>query len=420
MATLNSDEPMPLAEARRVIQDLAVWASPEWVGLTDAAGRPAAVTVRAPFALPRLPRSAMDGYALSSAALPPSPAGHLSVRLEVVGELGPAEWRDLVVPPGACVAVATGTSLPPGTDAVVPWEWTRREGTDVVINHRPASGENVVAPGELSAAGQVLVLAGTPVDGRHLAALAAYGQTGLWVRRRLRVVLVETGDEVVEVGRPLPRGRVYNSSGPALMAELGSWGADVTDLGLHPDRPAVLTDALGLALGLLPDVVITTGGVSVGGHDLVPDTCRSLGVDTLFWRVQMKPGKAVYLGRADATLVFGLSGNPHVALASYYVLVRPALARLAGLNQTGSHLGRLARDWSGTVKHGVSLVWAGRDADGAYFDLGHVPVLDALVRAEALLLLPRRPQPYQAGDLVEVVDIDQGHSRVRAAGTDHG
>lgn len=404
-------------EAERLLRGLPARARAAWVGLDAAGGRVAAQEVRAPEALPRAPRSAMDGYALRTADLAADAAGVGAGAATLVraGALYAGDVPGRPLPPGGCVAVATGAPLPPGADAVAPREWTRMPagGTGapdtVCVLRAPAPGQNVVAPGEEGRAGAVLLRAGQRVGPRQLAALAAYGVARLRVRRRLRVALLATGDELAAVGGSLRPGQVYESTVHPLEAELRRLGAQVRRLAPCGDRPAELEERFGqLLAGARWDAVLSTGGVSVGERDLVRTAWERLGAVCLFWRVAVKPGRALYAACAGDTWVFALSGNPHAALAAFYALVRPALEALAGAAPEGRRVVRLEAACT-RRRDATRLVWAERGgAPGGARPLEGLSVLETLTRAEALLVVPPGPGALAAGAEAEAVPLDRG------------
>lgn len=392
--------------AEALVRGLAPRGGTEWVPLREAAGRIAAETVHAPGPLPRAPRAAMDGYALRYEDI--DDASWERQAFPVAFELLAGDPPLRPLPAMSCAAVATGAWLPDGASVVVPWEWTQREGGTIRLKHRPERGQNVMLPGEEVREGAPLVRAGERIHARHLAGLAAFGIRGLAVRRRLRVAIFQTGDELADVDESETAGpyRIVNSSAHALRAELAALGFDVRDFGRVPDRLAALHATIAKALDWNPDAVVTTGGVSVGSRDLVPAAWEELGARRHIWRVTMKPGKALYVASLDDVWIFGLSGNPPAALAAYYALVRPGLAALAGVRLDDKTSAVLANDCAKKADR-TRLLWAVRThRPGAYAHLEGAPVLESIIRADALLVLPPRKDPYRAGDVVEAVRLD--------------
>lgn len=398
---------IPFPQAADLLRALQPCTATEWVDLGGAAGRFAAQTVRAPVALPRAPRSAMDGFAVRCADLRAKPWTPSPLRL--VGAVRAGEPAPPILFPGTCLGVATGALLPTGADAVVPVEAVSRGGRRIVILRAASPGDNIVAPGEEGRSGDTLIPAGARIGSRHLVALAAEGYSRLLVRRPLRVALVATGDEVVVPGMPLAEGQVYESSGLALQAELVAAGMAVDMLPPCPDRAP---DMLYLFRRILSagsyDAVVTTGGVSVGDRDLVPRAWEMVGAEPLLDGVAVKPGKALFAARAGRITIFSLSGNPHAALASYYTLIRPGLTALAGGHPQAPLPGRLVQEARGRGDR-TSLLWAEPWREtGWWRALTGLSILESLVRASALLVLapgePRRPP----GTLVDVILLGSG------------
>ena len=388
------------SEAERRLRGLSPCGGAALVALPLAHGRVAAETVRAPEDLPRLLRSAMDGYALRV-------ADTSSGALQCVDALYAGDAPGRALPPGQCVAVATGAALPPGADAVAPREHTRADGTTIRLLRTPTPGENVVAPGEEGRSGAVLVPAGTRIGPRHIAAMAAYGMASVAVREPLRVGLLATGDELVQPGLPARPEQVYESGTLALGAELHALGLRVDRCAPCPDVEADLSARFTTLLQAgTYQAIVTTGGVSGGDRDLVPGVWERLGAERIFWRVGVKPGRAMYVGTAGPVWIFSLSGNPHAALAGFYSLVRPALAALAGIALRDRGWGRLAEPCA-VRRDGHRLLWAEPGAaPGTFQPLNGFSVLESLTRATALLLVPPGEAPLADGAAVEVVALD--------------
>ncbi len=387
-------------DAEALLRALPPRAAADEVELALAGGRVAAETVRAATHLPRVPRSAMDGYAVRSRDAENGP-------LRCIGRLYAGDAPAGALGPGECIAVATGSPLPPEADAVVPRERTTGDGATVRPLRPPARGENVVVPGEEGRVGDVLVPAGARIGPRQLSALAAHGCARVTVRQPLRVALIATGDEVVEVGRPLRPEQVYESSTLALEAELRALGMAVDRFAPIPDRTADLTERFGALLtGGTHHAILTTGGVSVGDRDLVPSAWEQVGAERRFWQVAVRPGRAMYAATAGPTWIFSLSGNPHAALAAFYTLVRPALAALAGQALRDRRSARLAEACD--VRHDrFRLLWAeSAGAPDTLRPLTGMSVLAALTRATALLLVPPGDVPLPAGASADFIALD--------------
>ena len=283
----------------------------EEVSLEAAAGRVLAEPALASVDLPPFPSSAMDGFALRAADAPAT--------LPVAERIAAGRPAARPLAPGEAAAIATGGVVPEGADAVVPVEIPAV--VDVGANVRPRGGD--------VRAGEVVLSAGARLGPAQIGALAAAGVAAVMCARRPRAALLTTGTELRQAGEPLSPGQIYEANGPMLEAQLRSAGADVERLPPVEDDPAAHRAALERALEA--DVVVTSGGVSVGPHDLVRGIEADLGVEEVFWRVAVKPGKPISFGVRGATLVFGLPGNPVSSLVGFELFVRPALDALQGL-----------------------------------------------------------------------------------------
>ncbi len=295
----------------------------EDVAVAEAAGRVVAEDVRAAVDLPPFAASAMDGFAIRTADVPGS--------LEVVGESAAGQPFEGTVGSGQAVAISTGAVVPDGADAVVPVEYVDKQDNiiDLEIHEAWRPGANVRPRGGDVSAGEVVVPAGTRLDAARLAAAAACGVAGVACARRPRVAVLATGSELVRPGDPLEPGQIYEANALMLSAALGAAGAEVKALPAVADDESALRAAL--ERGLAADVLVTSGGVSVGEHDLVRAVEQELGVEEIFWRVAIKPGKPISFGARGETLVFGLPGNPVSALVGCELFVKPALRALLGM-----------------------------------------------------------------------------------------
>ena len=292
----------------------------EPVELVHAAGRVLAEDAVAAIDLPRFPSSAMDGFALRAADTPGT--------LPVVGRVAAGRPAERPLAAREAMAISTGGVVPEGADAVVPIELVRDEGESVVVPQPAPEGANVRPRGGDVRSGDIVVRAGVPLTPPRLAALASTGVTTLRCARRPTVAIVSTGSELRRPGAPLADGEIYESNGLMLAALLADGGAVVRDPEHVADDAAAHEEAL--ARGLGADVLVTSGGVSVGPHDLVRETLARLGVEEAFWGVSMRPGKPLSFGTRGGTLVFGLPGNPVSSLVGAMLFLLPALRALQG------------------------------------------------------------------------------------------
>ncbi|MDI5922305.1 molybdopterin molybdotransferase MoeA [Halomonas sp. LR5S13] len=293
----------------------------ERVALADAAGRVLAEDARAGLDLPGVDNSAMDGYALRRGELAADPSG-LPVTLRV-----PAGAGVMHLPEGGCARIFTGAPVPLGANAVVPQERVSLDAAGRVhVEGELAAGANIRRRGEESRAGDVVLVAGTRLNAAAIALMASQGIDAVTVRRRVRVALVSTGDELIEPGQAWVPGQVYNSNGAMLRALLAQQGCEVLDLGVVADTAADLGQCLARAREQA-DLVVCTGGVSVGEEDHVRPVLERLGGIT-FHGVAIKPGKPFALGwlgpsLSDGTPLIGLPGNPVASLVGWQWLALP-------------------------------------------------------------------------------------------------
>ena len=299
--------------------------STELVSLAVAFGRVLAEDARSAIDLPPFASSAMDGFAVRADDTP----GRLPV-VERIAAGRPA-MRGLAA--GEAMAIATGGVVPDGADAVVPIEHVVEDGDAIEVANRLERGAHVRPRGGDLAAGDLVVRAGTPVRPAELGALAAAGVGDAVCARRPRAAVVSTGTELRRPGESLEPGQIFEANGVMLAAALASAGAVVTPPESAADDEADHRSAL--ERGLEADVLVTSGGVSVGPHDLVRRIEAELGVEEVFWKVAVKPGKPISFGVHDGTLVFGLPGNPVSSLVCFELFVRPAVLALQGAREPG-------------------------------------------------------------------------------------
>lgn len=393
---------LTIEEAQRLILERVRPLPAERVPLAEAGGRVLAEDAAAIVDLPPFPSSAMDGYAVRSADTP----GTLPVAARIAaGRPAPRELRA-----GEAMAIATGGVVPEGADAVIPFEYVVERDNAVEISEPVAPAANVRPRGGDLRAGDTVVGRGVALGPAQLGALAAAGIAEVVCAARPRASVVATGTELRSPGEELAPGEVYEANGLILAAQLRSAGALPERLAIVADDEDAHRETLGR--GLEADVLVTSGGVSVGPHDLVRRVEAELGVEEVFWRVAVKPGKPVSFGVRENTLVFGLPGNPVSSFVGFELFVRPAVRALQGHSDPLPRFepGRLA----GALKRNEArdqLVRA-RTRSGDEGELLLEPLtgqeshmIARAAAADALVLLPRGEGELPAGAAVQYLRI---------------
>lgn len=341
---LMSPPPVPMLDvdtARRIALDLVgpVDAVQD-MALARAAGCVAARDVTAPAAMPFFTNSALDGFALST-------AGHTAglLRLPIAATIAAGDAGQAALPAGSAVRIFTGAPVPQGADAVVALEDTREEDGHLILDALPESGSNLRLAGSDQPLGAVLLARGQKIAPHHIGLLAANGIGRVTVHRRPRVAVLSTGDELA-TGGPRGAGQIHDANRPMLLALAEAAGADVIDAGVLPDEPAPLAACLA-DLAERADLVLTSGGVSMGGRDPIRPAFAAAGGEVAAWRVAVKPGKPVMFGRLGKTTFTGLPGNPLAAFVGFHLFAAPQIARLCGRSPApfAAHQGRAAFFW---------------------------------------------------------------------------
>lgn len=396
---------LTVEEARaRIVAEIAPVSGEEVSGLHESLGRVLARDVHSTVDVPSHRNSAMDGYALDGRSLPAAgPQG-----FEVVGTSWAGRPYEGAVGSGQCVRIMTGATLPEATDTVVMQEHVRIEAGRAVIDAGHRRGQNVREAGEDIRRGEVVLQAGTVLRPAQLGLLASIGIGDVPVRRRPRVAILSTGDELRSIGEELGPGQIYDSNRYSLHGMLARLQLEVIDLGVVPDTREDTLRAFTTA-SERSDVIVTSGGVSVGEADFVTETLEKHG-RIGFWKVAMKPGKPIAFGRFGNAYFFGLPGNPVSVMVTFYQLVQPALHALAG--STGADPPIRVRAVCRTAlrkKAGRMEFQRGvleLDADGTYSvrSSGHqgAGILRSMGEANCFILLPLDQGDVEPGTEVEV------------------
>jgi len=300
----------------------------ERLPIREALGRVLAEEIVPAINVPAHDNSAMDGYAVRFSDLRAE-----ETALTEVGSAFAGRVFEGSVEPGQCVRVMTGAVMPPGTDTIVIQEVARKEGHRVFIPPGQKKAQNVRYAGEDLKAGAPILNPGKALRAAELGLMASLGQGEVTVKRRLRVAFFCTGDELASIGAPLKEGEVYDSNRYTLHGMLAQLGVEMTDLGVVRDDPKLLEKAFRQAASSA-DVVITTGGVSVGEADFTRELMAKLG-EVLFWKIAMRPGRPMAFGKIGNAFLFGLPGNPVAVMVTFYQFVRDALLHLSG--RTGEY-----------------------------------------------------------------------------------
>jgi molybdopterin molybdotransferase len=326
---------LPIDEVERILRERVMPVpETETVPLAAAYGRVMASDVTAPISLPPFDNSAVDGYAVRAADLDRA----AETKLAISGRVTAGRAAAQALTPGAAIRIFTGAPMPAGADTVFMQEDVRLEGETVLVPPGLEAGANRRLAGEDVRAGAVLLPAGRRLSARHVALAAAVGLTQLPVRRRLQVAVLSTGDEIVEPGTARPSAALFDANRYLLAGLIAGLGAQSTDLGIVPDDPQRLQQAIAAAAEA-HDLVLTSGGVSTGEADHVRSAVEAIG-RLVFWRVAIKPGRPVAMGvirgsRPGTGAAFvGLPGNPVAAFVTFARVVRPLMGRLAGAELT--------------------------------------------------------------------------------------
>lgn len=381
----------------------------ERVALRSSLGRVLAEDIVSPINVPAADNSAMDGYALRGSEL--NPAGDTRLKVAGTSLAGGAATQELA--PLHCQRIMTGALMPLGLDTVVPQEFTRSEGEIIVI---PAgcvrAGDNRRLAGEDLARGQVALAAGRIIRPADLGLIASLGQAEVAVRRRLRVAILSTGDELRSLGQPLEPGCVYDSNRYTLWGLLQRLGVEVIDLGVVKDDPDALRQAFSEAAASA-DAIISSGGVSVGEADHTKRIMAELG-EVLFWKIAMRPGRPMAIGRIPSggrdAILFGLPGNPVAVMVTFYAFVREALLAMAGaqaraLPMLCAQAVKPLRKKPGRTEYQRGIVSRAADGSWQVEITGNQGsgILSSMSQADGLVVLGHEQGDVAAGDPVDVL-----------------
>jgi molybdopterin molybdotransferase len=410
-AELQGYDPQALrvAEVNKFLSRLAEPVTEcEYLDLFQALGRVLAQDLISPISVPAHDNSAMDGYAFRGDALLPNQA----LTLKVVGTaLAGVAWRG-ALGTGECLKIMTGAVMPTDLDTVVPQELVTIKDEYISIPSgvlRP--GDNRRFKGEDLAEGQAALLKGEHISPAALGLVASLGLRHVPVYRRIRVAYFSTGDEILSVGDPPREGAVYDSNRYTVFGMLTKLGCDVIDLGVVPDQPALLEAAFADAARRC-DAIITSGGVSVGEADFTKAMMKKLG-DVAFWKIAMRPGRPMAVGRIGNALLFGLPGNPVAVMVTFMAFVRPALLRLMGSTAPLPPLLKAQsletlRKKPGRTEYQRGIVSNAADGSLTVRTTGNQGsgVLSSMVQANGLIVLHHQQGHVAPGDTVDIMMFD--------------
>ncbi len=399
---------IPVAEAVSRIAGAFEPLPAERVALADACGRVLAEDVISRTTQPPFDVSAMDGYAVRAADVSEAP-----VTLKQIGAVPAGQHFEGSVGPGETVRIYTGSRLPDGADTIVIQEDTETQGDEITILQAAQKGNYVRPAGLDFSAGDVGLTAGLRLTPRAIGYAASMNHPALSVRRRPRVAILATGDEIVMPGAPIGPNQIVSSNSHALAAAVQTYGGEPFNLGIAPDERQQLKTMAEGARGA--DILVTTGGASVGDHDLVQSVLGEIGFKLDFWKIAMRPGKPLIFGSIGDTRVLGLPGNPVSTLVCALIFLRPAIFRLLGLADTGlTELSvRVDRDLGANDERQDYLRATLKTAeDGELtvtpFKRQDSSMISLLVQSEALILRPPHDPPVAKGDKVKVIPFTSG------------
>lgn len=391
-----------------VLKQVSVLSS-ERVKLLSSLGRVLSENIYSDFDIPGFNRAAMDGYAVVAKdtvhACPDRP-----VTLKVIDEV-PAGFKvKSAISSGKAIRIMTGAVLPEGADVVVMVEYTEARGDKVMVFRSVKKGENVSFSGEDVKKGELVLSRGTLIRPQEVGMLAALGKTEVYVTRKPKVAIISTGDELIEPGRTLEKGKIYDSNSFSLFSQVLKCGADPERIGIVPDDKDELLHKV--KMGLSSNILLLSGGVSEGKYDLVKEVLMEAGVKPLFWKVAVKPGKPTFFGIKERTLVFGLPGYPVSSMMNFENLVKPAIFKMLG--REGYKRIKIRAVLKGEIKNSsgrknfirVRLI----EENGRYLAIPAPSqksgVLKSMVWANAVVVLSTDVRKVENGEevLVEILD----------------
>ena len=396
---------IPVQEALDTILSKIQFKGVEKIPLDQALGRVMAEDVVSRINNPPLDNSAMDGYAVIAediqSATPENP-----VKLEMIEEIAAGYTAKGTLKPGQTMRIMTGAPIPPGADAVLMQEDTQKDGNAILCLDKADVAENIRRAGEDVKIGEGVIKKGTTLSPAHIGMLAVIGRSQIAVSQRPTVAILSTGDEILELDETPQGPQIFNSNGHMLAAQIKSAGGIPVYLGIAKDTEKDLMEKFEWALKA--DIVVSSGGVSVGDYDLVKSSLQKMGQDMLFWKVAMKPGKPLAFGRIGKTPIFGLPGNPVSSFVSFEQFVRPSLRKVLGCSDLShktvqAKLTRTINKKPGRL-HFLSSIVSWTDGKYTVTPAGEQGsgILKSAANANGLLIFPLEAEEIKQGQEVAV------------------
>lgn len=392
-------------KAKRTILDLVSPHAPISVPLESCQGLVLQQDITATCPVPGFDNSAMDGYAVIADDLKEA-SQEAPVALKKLTYISAGDHEETALESGHCYQIATGAPVPPGADTVVMKEAVKVEGEQVWFTRPPKQSENVRYQGEDIPEGETVISAGEVLNAGQISLLAAFGYASVQVIPPIKVVVISTGSELVDVDKPLGLGQIHDTNSYTLAALAQEELCDVHRVGIVEDDPKLLYQTLKSHMDA--DFIIISGGVSVGEHDYVKSTLERLGVKEVFWRVSIKPGKPFFFGQHDGGFVFGMPGNPASSYVVFEEFVRPAIRHAMGYSVLEKPIVPAILDSEIKTRAGRrQFLRANVRREGGLYRVKPMSFqgshsLRSLAGANALIIIPENSGEFAAGDTVQV------------------
>jgi len=378
----------------------------EEIQVVKSFGRVLREDVRSPHPIPPFHRSAMDGYAVKAADISGASESR-PVLLKVLEDIPAGQVGKFRLKKGTAARIMTGAPLPAGADTIVMVEDTETVSGKVLIRKAAAKGNHVGRTGEDVRKGKRILPAGTVIGAAEMGMIAATGRCRVQVSTRPKVRILSTGSEIAAPGKPLGPGQIYDANGYSLTGLAAQWGAETRFLGIAPDRKGALERKIARAEGA--DLLVLSGGVSVGDYDLVQDILLGMGIERIFYKVRLKPGKPTFAGIQGTRIVLGLPGHPVSCMVTFRLFAGLVIDTMLGKRETGPRLGQAVLSENMRLKPGRRKFLRGilSEAEGhltvAPFSSQASSVLKSMVAADVLIDVPDMVTEVRAGSLVDIV-----------------